>query len=79
MSGLALGYSRKQASRIPDDAFRFSRYGEGPLGEGGLEEANEVPEMFSDDLYIEDGWRAAGGSGLIGCAFAPYAEGLSRL
>lgn len=75
MSDFVSDYSKKQTLQISNDAFCFLYYGEEPLDEGNLEEANEVSEMFSNNFYIEDDWKAVDGSGLIECTFVPYAEG----
>lgn len=74
MSNFVLDYSKKQALQISNDAFCFLYYGEEPLDEDNLEEANEVSEMFSNNFYIEDGWKAVDDSDLIECTFVPYVE-----
>ena len=52
MSNFVLDYSKKQTLQISNDAFCFLYYGEEPLDEDNLEEANEVSEMFSNNFYI---------------------------
>lgn len=74
MSNFVLDYSKKQTLQISNDAFCFLYYGEEPLDEDNLEEANEVSEMFSDNFYIEDDWKAVDDSDLIECTFVPYVE-----
>ena len=65
MSNFVLDYSKKQTLQISNDAFCFLYYGEEPLDEDNLEEANEVSEMFSNNFYIEDDWKAVDNSDLI--------------
>lgn len=74
MSNFILDYSKKQTLQISNDAFYFLYYGEEPLDENNLEEANDVSEMFSNNFYIEDDWKAVDDSDLIECAFIPYIE-----
>ena len=42
MSNFVLDYSKKQTLQISNDAFCFLYYGEEPLDEDNLEEANEM-------------------------------------
>ena len=72
MSNFILDYSKKQTLQISNDAFYFLYYGEEPLDENNLEEANDVSEMFSNNFYIEDDWKAVDDSDLIECTFIPY-------
>ena len=74
MSNFVLDYSKKQTLQISNDAFCFLYYGEEPLDEDNLEEANEVSEMFSNNFYIEDDWKVVDDSDLIECTFVPYVE-----
>lgn len=74
MSNFILDYNKKQTLQISNDAFYFLYYGEKPLDEDNLEEANEVSEMFSNNFYIEDDWKAVDDSDLIECTFVPYIE-----
>lgn len=74
MSNFILDYSKKQTLQISNDAFYFLYYGEEPLDENNLEEANDVSEMFSNNFYIEDDWKAVDDSDLIECTFIPYIE-----
>ena len=74
MSNFVLDYSKKQTLQISNDAFYYLYYGEEPLDESNLEEAKEVSEMFSNNFYIEDNWKAVDYSDLIECTFIPYIE-----
>lgn len=74
MSHFVLDYSKKRTLQISNDAFYFLYYGEEPLDEDNLEEANEVSEMFSNNFYIEDNWKTVNESDLIECTFVPYIE-----
>ena len=71
MSNFVLDYSKKQTLQISNDAFCFLYYGEEPLDEDNLEEANEVSEMFSKKLYIEEDWKTVNASDLIENNFIP--------
>lgn len=46
MSNFVLDYSKKQTLQISNDAFYFLYYGEEPLDEDNLEEANELSTAF---------------------------------
>lgn len=74
MSNFVLDYSKKQTLQISNDAFYFLYYSEEPLDENNLEEANDVSEMFSNNFYIKDDWKAVDDSDLIECTFIPYIE-----
>lgn len=69
-----LDYSKKQTLQLSNDAFYYLYYGEEPLDEDNLEEANEVSEMFFNNFYIEDDWKTVDDSDLIECTFIPYIE-----
>lgn len=74
MANFRLDYSQKQVMQISNDAFYYLYYGEEPLDDDNLEEANEISKMFSSNFYIEDNWEAVENEGLIEATFIPYVK-----
>lgn len=74
MSNFIMDYSKKQTMQISNDAFCYLYYGEQPLDEDNLEEAEEVSAMFPYGFYIEEDWKTVENSDLIEATFVPFVK-----
>lgn len=74
MSSFTADYSKKRVIQMSNDAFCYLLYGEEPLDENNLEEAEEIQAMFPYSFDIEDDWKAVENSDLIEATLIPYVE-----
>lgn len=72
MSSFIADRSKKQVMQISNDAFYYLYYGEEPLDENNIEEAEEVSAIFPNGFEIEDNWKTVEDSDLIEATFIPY-------
>lgn len=77
MSNFTADYSKKQIIQISNDAFYYLYYGEEPLDENNLEEAEEVSAMFPYGFLIEEDWKTVEDSDLIEASFVPFVQDLA--
>lgn len=69
-----MDYSKKQVMQISNDAFYYLYYGEEPLDDENMEEAQEIAGMFPNGFIIEENWEEVDDTDLIECTFVPYVE-----
>lgn len=69
-----MDYSKKQVMQISNDAFYYLYYGEEPLDDENMEEAQEIADMFPNGFVIEDNWENVDDTDLIECTFVPYVK-----
>lgn len=69
-----MDYSKKQVMQISNDAFYYLYYGEEPLDDENMEEAQEITDMFPNGFVIEDNWENIDDTDLIECTFVPYVK-----
>ncbi len=67
-----LDSTKAQKLQISDDAFHYLMYGEDPLDEDNLDEANEVSALFPYGFSISDWEVVEGEYDLIEVTFIPY-------
>ena len=71
-----LDHNNARTLQISNDAFYYLSYGEEPLDESNLEEAEEVVSMFPNSFYIDNNWREVEDCpGMIEATFIAYIEG----
>lgn len=69
-----LDSTKAQQLQLSNDAFHYLMYGEEPLDDGNLDEANEITEMFPFGFSIGDWEYVEGEYDLIEATFTPYVE-----
>lgn len=74
MAQFKLDYTNTQILQISNDAFFYLAYGEDPIDDDNIEEANEIVVMFPNGFYIEEDWKYVEDSDLIEATFVPYIE-----
>lgn len=67
-----LDNTKAQHLQISNDAFHYLMYGEEPLDDDNLEEANEIAAMFSFGYSIKNWEYVKGENDLIEAIFVPY-------
>lgn len=70
-----LDHNNARTLQISNDAFYYLSYGEEPLDESNLEEAEEVVSMFPNGFCIDENWHEVEDyPGMVEATFIPYIE-----